>query len=393
MLSGQKDMKIKVLPEDFIVTELTSFPINKSGDYNVYRLDKKYWNTLDALQYIARKNNLPLSQLSYGGKKDRYALTSQHITVFRTKLDLDTGMDNLKLTFLGKSNRHFTPSDINSNRFQTVIRDLTQSDSRILLDNFFNISKYGFPNYFGEQRFGSYDERCGFFGEKFLKAQYNGAVKAAICSVFPQDKSSDKKRKQLFFEHWGDFEYCLKFAKTHLEKRVFSYLKDNPRKFIDTIHLLPLTDVSTYFTAYQSYLWNRMLDKILVKHVLSDTKKIFIKNWSLTSYTKLFDEELEFFKSLKLPSHGLNPYFSSDEIERFYDETLKEEGLHQGRFNFRHYRKVIIKSFQREAIVFPINSTANTPESDEIYKGKLKVTLTFELPKGAFATTLIKHLE
>lgn len=385
-------MKIKVLPEDFIVTEITNFPANKTGEYYVYRLEKKFWNTIDALQYIARKNNLPLSQLSYGGKNDRYAITSQHITVFKNKLDLDTGMDNLKLTFLGKSNRHFAPSDIMANRFQIVIRDLSQLDAEKMLNKLFNIAKYGFPNYFGEQRFGSYDERCGFFGEKFLKAQYNGAIKAAVCSIFPQDSSSDKQRKQLFFEHWGDFKYCLNYAKTNLEKRIFSYLKDNPKKFINTIHLLPTTDVSTYFSAYQSYLWNKMLDKIILKRLLSDSKKIVIKHWKLSSYTKLFDDQLEYFKKLRLPSHGLTPYFNSDEIETFYDEILKEEGLHQGRFNFRHYRKVIIKSFQREAVVFPINLTAKQPESDEIYKGKLKVILTFELPRGAFATTQIKHL-
>jgi len=385
-------MKLKVLPEDFVVEELSDFPITNKGDYNVYKLEKRYWNTLDALEYLARKNNLNFSAISYGGKKDRYATTSQFLTVFQNKLDLQTGYENLKLTFLGTAKEPFKPNHIKSNRFQIVIRDLSQSDIDDIQKNFSNLKKSGFPNYFGEQRFGSFDERCGFFAEKFLKAQYNGAVKAALCSIFPQDKGSDKERKELFFQHWGDFDFCLKHAKTRLEKSIFTVLINHPKKFLDAIHSLPTTDVSMYFAAYQSYLWNKMLDKILSQRIKDSLYMIRIKNWRLTSFKLLKSDDQLYLKALKIPTHGLNPYFCNDDVEVIYDETLKEEGLHQGRFNFRHYRKVIIKSFQRDVIVFPENSFISKPERDEIYNGKLKIKLSFELPRGSFATTLIKHL-
>lgn len=387
-------MKIKVLPEDFIVEELSSLPVLKKGDYSLYKLEKRYWNTTDALIHLAKKNRLPLKSFSYGGRKDRYAKTSQFITVFQNKLNINTDNDNLKLTFLGYLNEPFKPKHIKANYFQITLRGLSIDEAEKISNKFLLRQKIGFPNYFGQQRFGSYDSKCGFFGEKFLKAQYNGALKAVFCSIYSEDSKLDKERKELLFTHWGDFDYCLTIARTALEKRVFSFLKDNPKKFLNAIHLLPLNDISLYFSAYQSFLWNKMLDKLLRQHLKQEAVvPIAIKNWTFASFSNLSEGEIEYFKSIKICSHGLSPYFYNDEIEKLYDGVLKEEGLHQGRFNFRHYRKVIIKSFLREAIVYIEKGDITSPQKDEIYNGCFKLTLSFVLPKGSFATTLLKHLE
>ncbi len=384
-------MKIKVQPEDFIVEEKTEIKPSPAGDYNLYLLEKRYWNTIDAIKYLARRNKIPFSKFSYGGKKDRYALTRQHITISGRTLDTVTGMENLKLIYLGKTKEPFGPGHIKCNHFKIKIRDLSKEEADRALQNFKHLTIHGLPNYFGEQRFGSYDENLGFFAEKFLKAQYNGAIKCVLCSIFSEDKNEDKMRKALFFEHWGDFGYCLEKAKTALEKRIFSILKDKPKKFLEAIHAIPVELVSIYFSAYQSYLWNKMLDRLLSNTIKSPLATITIKNWHFHTFKTLSEGEFYALKDIKIPTQGLTPYFCNDEVEKLYDTLLREEGLHQGRFNFRHYRKVIIKSFQREALVFPGNAAAE-PDRDEIYKGKYCIILSFELPKGAFATTLIKHL-
>lgn len=384
-------MKIKVTPKDFCVKELADFSVGNHGDYNVYLLEKQFWNTLDAINFLAKQNNLQVSQFSYGGKKDRYADTTQYITVYRGFLNKVTGNENLRLKYLGKSKEPFKPSCIKANEFSIVIRDLSEEEVNKLKINFENRLKYGFPNYFGEQRFGSYDSRLGFFAEKFLKAQYNGAVKAVYCSIYPEDKSDVKDKKKKFFEHWGDFKYCLRLAKTASERRIFTFLSENPKKFLNAIHLISQQDLSTYFSAYQAHLWNRMLSKFLVAKI-KDQTIINIKGWKFLSYHLVDSNTLEYLKQVALPTHGLNPYFMSDEVERCYDEILREEGLHQGKFNFRHYRKVIMKSFLRNAIVFPDKIKDSVIDNDELYKNKFKIVLTFKLPRGAFATMLIKHL-
>ncbi|MDO8140547.1 MAG: tRNA pseudouridine(13) synthase TruD, partial [Candidatus Brocadiales bacterium] len=76
-------IKVKVNPEDFVVEEVADLPFEKAGNFCVYLLKKRGWNTVDVLKNLSKKLNLPSSYFSYGGKKDKYALTSQYITIAR----------------------------------------------------------------------------------------------------------------------------------------------------------------------------------------------------------------------------------------------------------------------------------------------------------------------
>ena len=48
-------IKIKVKPEDFIVDEIADIPVNNTGDFCVYMLKKRGWNTLDVLKRLSKK--------------------------------------------------------------------------------------------------------------------------------------------------------------------------------------------------------------------------------------------------------------------------------------------------------------------------------------------------
>ena len=74
-------MKIKVTPEDFIVKELINLEIKSDGPYRIYLLEKRHWNTMDALLLIARQNKMPMAKIGYGGRKNRHAVTYQYISV------------------------------------------------------------------------------------------------------------------------------------------------------------------------------------------------------------------------------------------------------------------------------------------------------------------------
>jgi tRNA pseudouridine13 synthase len=58
----------------------------------------------------------------------------------------------------------------------------------------------------------------------------------------------------------------------------------------------------------------------------------------------------------------------------------------------RKYRKVILKSFLRQAIVIPEDLKILEISNDDIYRDKKSITLSFTLPRGSFATVLLKNL-
>src|ERR1043166_9751613 len=104
-------MKLKQRPEDFTVEELTdAATVGTGGDacgFAFYRLDKTRWTTPDALSAIRRRWQIDFRRLSYGGLKDRHAVSSQFLTIFRgPKRNLSH--ERITLTHLGQRTERYT---------------------------------------------------------------------------------------------------------------------------------------------------------------------------------------------------------------------------------------------------------------------------------------------
>src|SRR6187401_3308426 len=74
-------MKLKRKPEDFQVEELTTLRPLERGRFTLYRLTKRGLGTIEAVEAICRRWNLAGRRVSYGGLKDRHAVTIQYLTI------------------------------------------------------------------------------------------------------------------------------------------------------------------------------------------------------------------------------------------------------------------------------------------------------------------------
>src|SRR5262249_28932044 len=110
-------MKLKQLPEDFQVEELTDMAPSGQGPSAPCRLEKRGWTTPDAVQLVRRRWRLELGRVSYGGLKDRHALTAQYLTVFRGPPRRLT-QQGVSVTYLGQVAAPFTSRGIRANRFR-----------------------------------------------------------------------------------------------------------------------------------------------------------------------------------------------------------------------------------------------------------------------------------
>ena len=77
-------MKIKENPEDFIVEEVINLEKNP-GEYLYIELKKKNWNTLTLINKLVRVLNIPRKFIGFAGSKDKKAITTQYISIFRAK--------------------------------------------------------------------------------------------------------------------------------------------------------------------------------------------------------------------------------------------------------------------------------------------------------------------
>src|SRR5215475_2701040 len=117
-------MHIKEKPEDFQVEELTNLEAGATGDYALYRLQKRGWTTPDALAIIRKRWKLEARRLSVGGLKDRHAETIQYLTIYRGHQRKLTH-PNLHVTYLGQVGEAYQSSHITANRFSVTIRSMS----------------------------------------------------------------------------------------------------------------------------------------------------------------------------------------------------------------------------------------------------------------------------
>lgn len=165
-------------PEDFRVDEVLGFEPASTGEHSFLQIEKVGQNTLWVLEEIARQLQVSRELFGYSGIKDRHAVTTQWISVQNPKDDLDFScldVSGVCLLQVARHSKKLRPGSHAENQFQLKLRDLDagrQSLETILT----SIFERGFPNYFGEQRFG-HDNQNLCRGWELLKARRLGRHK------------------------------------------------------------------------------------------------------------------------------------------------------------------------------------------------------------------------
>ncbi|MCG0274852.1 MAG: tRNA pseudouridine(13) synthase TruD [Thermosediminibacteraceae bacterium] len=385
-------MKIKVIPEDFIVKELIDIKYVPDGPYRIYLLKKRHWNTMDALKFIARENKVPLSRIGSGGRKDRHALTYQYISVPK-RYELKFERPNVKLEFVGFSEDFVSPAILEGNYFEITLRKIEPEKEEKIRERLSEVEKFGYPNFFDDQRFGSVEDPEEFFAEKVVKRHYNGALKLYFTVIHPEDKREEKERKKEIERLWGNWQEVLSLCRTRVERDIIKILQEgtSKKKFVSALNAIPKEELSMFFSAYQSFLWNRTLEKLLplfAEELFSVKGKIM----NYTFYRSLLPEKLKALSKLEIPTVSSRIPEAAPEVKRAIEEVLAERGVKPSDFNLKKIRKSFFKSFMRPAIVFPKELYVGPFQQDDLYPGYKKVTLKFTLPPGSFATMMVKSL-
>jgi tRNA pseudouridine13 synthase len=155
--------RIRTTPEDFQVDELLGFEASGAGQHVLLRVRKRGANTEHVARELARVANCKPFDVGFAGLKDRHAVTTQHFTVPRGRLPVESwlAVQNDEFEVLGATahDRKLPRGALRANRFTIVLRTLEalQSDRALqpaVESRLEAIAQYGVPNYFGPQRFG-----------------------------------------------------------------------------------------------------------------------------------------------------------------------------------------------------------------------------------------------
>lgn len=381
---------IKATPEDFKVEEIAQLPLVPQGAFCVYRLEKRGWNTIDALRELSRNQQIPLNSFSYGGKKDRHAHTSQFIAIEGPRIK-DVSFEHLKLTFHGIMDRPMGPDLIEANRFEIAVRQLSGQKSDEIVSRIAKVKEYGFPNYFDDQRFGSFDADQGFLAEKLLLGHLNGAVKIYLTSVYQGDPTAEKKRRSFFLEHWKNWKMCATQAYTPFERQAFADLAKGEKESLTVLNRIPQEELSMYFSAFQSFLWNEVARAVIKDKISRGLIEVDGVTGDYIFYEDVSAADLSYLKNLVIPGAAHNTQMPDELCSRIYAGLLESRGIQKPMFNKIKIRRAFFKATDRKLIVVPFDLAADV-RGDDLYVGKKMVVLKFTLPRGSYATMLIKRL-
>jgi tRNA pseudouridine13 synthase len=375
-------VKIRQKPEDFQVTELDRYEVSRTGPFALYTLVKWDIGTIEAVRNLAQNWNLSGAQISFGGLKDRHARTEQVISIRGGPERAFLG-SAFRVEFLGRSRDPISRSSFHGNRFEITVRDLRE------LPDPEPLRRFGVPNYFDDQRFGSLRGTGGeFIGRALVRGEYEKALRLALASPSPLDRKRERDLRALLRDRWGDWAGLGRDLPPSTERSVALYLAGRPGAFGFAFELLDPHLRVLYLSAYQSWLWNRTLSAIV--RALPDSYDVEYAAGRHVFFRTLSPADHDRLAELAIPLVTPSQKFEGQTAD-LVASLLKEEEVEQRQFRLKKLAKTFFGKGMRDALVAPAGLRW-APGDDELNPGRRKLTLSFELPRGSYATILLKRL-
>jgi tRNA pseudouridine13 synthase len=255
------------------------------------------------------------------------------------------------------------------------------------------VADVGVPNYFDDQRFGSVGDGRSFVAREMVLGHFESALRLALAAPYEHDRADAKREKAILNARWGDWPTCKNELPRSHARSIVDYLVHHPTDFRGACARLRPELQGLYLSAWQSHLWNRMLSRWLTDRVPSDqlmsirlrTGDVAIPRSIPASIQELWNE-----LSLPLPSARLKLDLDAPWAE-VVQTVMAEEGIPLEQMRIKGLQKPFFSKGDRRAKV-PINNLTWSVGDDELNRGRKKLELRFELPRGCYATMLVKRL-
>jgi tRNA pseudouridine13 synthase len=385
-------MKLKQDPDDFQVEELTSVRPGPAGPFAIYRLDKRGWTTPDAASQIRRRWQLNLGRVSWGGLKDRHAATIQYISIFHgPRRNFERG--NIRLTYLGQILEPYTSRAVDGNHFRIRLRDLSQQEVETARAGADSVRQDGAPNYFDDQRFGSVSAGRDFIAARMIRGEWEEALRLALAEPNPSDRSAVKREKAILWQHWNDWPVCRTLLPRGHARSLVDYLVHHPDDYRGAVARMRPELQGLYLSAYQSYLWNAILAEWLGESIPeSERVALHLRLGPVPAPRRLDEGQREHWLSARLPLPAARwPFEANAPWAAAAHRVLDREGLTWAQLKIRGLRKPYFARGERAAWCIPDALTVETA-ADERHAGRWSLRLEFRLPRGSYATLVVKRL-
>jgi tRNA pseudouridine13 synthase len=321
----------------------------------------------------------------------------------------DLNIKDISIDSIYRSNRELNIGDLFGNEFIINIRSLEQERDSLKqkVDEITStiISKGGFPNYFGIQRFGSVRPITHIIGKHILKKDYKEAVLTYIANPLeeePEESLNARKRLEKDMDFREALEYYPKYYT--FERSMIHHLVEHPDDWIGALNTTPDNLKMMFVHAYQSYIFNKILSERIRKGiplnepifgdiVLPLNKKnlpdhhtyIHVDDTNIENITDLVKRGLGFISG---PLIGNEEKYSDGEMGEIERKISRIDGIENRDFSISDIEGLSSRGIRRELVAPAFDLRYRIMDDvDEM----LKLQLNFSLFKGSYATSFMRE--
>lgn len=384
-------MKLKVRPTDFKVTErLLPEVLESSGPHRLYRVRKEKLTSMEAATELANLVGVTPADICMAGLKDRQGVTTQYMSLERGP-SVSVQQKTLGIQTVGWTAAPLDSSASLGNEFGIVVRDLDGSDCDRVRASLDPVREHGLPNYFDEQRFGNLRHGQGWIVLDLIKGDVSGALQRLIASASPYEPPARRSLKDALWRSWGNWSACRSIAgKLGRYHSVFEHLKRFPDDLAGAFGRVGTRERLIHLYAFQSHLWNRALALWIDENCPDRFGLSGIEGRLRFPKFGLALPE-HWHESLVLPGERLDGV-EDPEQRALFERVLESMGLRPDDLQLPDVPGFQLKPEARPAIVRPMELRVRPAEQDNEFRGRKMLRLSFGLPRGAYATMVLRRL-
>ncbi len=353
-------------------------------EHLIIELEKVNTDTNLAIALLARGLGLGKTRFGYAGLKDKRAITCQMISIYQPDVARmeKFGVKGLKTRNPKWSSKRIELGELKGNNFTITLRGVEKSEeeAKRIVEEFAEQVKVGLPNYFGNQRFGGLRQVTHRVGKLLLQGKFEEGVMLYLTETYEGEKE-DLKNARINLAKTMDFSKAMKefpSRDARAELAMLNHLVKEPRDFAGAFQELPKKMRYLFTHAYQSYLFNKIIDKrfeVFGKDALKIQEGDVLENGEPTALLSGFESSF--------------PEGKIGEIEK---QVLEKEGFTLKDFEVKGVSELSSKGTRKSIVLKPENFVFVGSGKDEFNEGKNFVKIQFFLSKGNYATTVIREL-
>lgn len=379
---------IKESPDDFLVEEIPSYLPCGTGEHCYLTIEKRGITTLEAISRITSALKVPEREVGYAGMKDAVGVTRQTISIQRTTPEkaLALGLDGVTVLSATLHSNKLKIGHLRGNRFRVVIRGVSGGAEQLVPAILEVLGTRGVPNYFGYQRYGA-QGNSHLIGAAMLRRDWRECVDRLIGD--PVAVRDEEWSAAIDAYRQGALGNALRLFPRHCrsERDVLQRLVSRPGEYEKAFSAVHPRLKKLYLSALQSFLFDQTVAARIARIDRLMTGDLACKHVNGACFS-VEDAAAEqgradaFEISPTGPMFGCRMKCPEGAVRELECKILERAGVDPSLFDLPGGLRM---EGERRPLRVPAGDLSWSSAGDA-------VTVAFSLPKGSYATSLIREI-